>query len=262
MKLKNNISFLFAALVLISIAGCQKTKEATELNPLANSTAQFIHAAPDTLAILPQVQPAYDIVVDGLVANGSRRLTYGLVSAGGGGGNGAGYMPFLEGTRNIKISRDSGRTNVIEASLPFAKNSAYTIIAYDTLATPSSKLKVVRLNDNLTVPATGFTHVRFVHAAPNAPAVDITFLRTVPSLDSVTITNRSYLGASPNADALSAFTPVPSGTYTMKIKAAGTQTVVATVSLGTNLASGRIFTYYAIGTAQRRPLAVINTRHF
>jgi Domain of unknown function (DUF4397) len=262
MKFKYSIPFSFALFALLGISGCKKTTETTELNPLVNSTAQFIHAAPDTLAIAPQVQPAYDIVVDGLVANGSRRLTYGLVSQGGGGGNAPGYMPFLQGTRNIKISRDSGRTNVIDASLPFDKNSAYTIIAYDTLATPTSKLRVVRLNDNLTPPASGITHVRFVHAAPNAPAVDITFLRTAPSLDSVTITNRSYLGASPNADALSAFTPVPSGTYTLKIKAAGTQTVVATVALGTNLASGRIFTYYAIGTARGRALSVINTRHF
>jgi Domain of unknown function (DUF4397) len=261
MKFKYSISFSFAVLALLAIAGCKKTKEATELIPSVSSTAQFVHAAPDTLAIAPQVQPAYDIVVDGLVANGSRRLTYGIVSAGGGGGNAPGYMPFLEGTRNIKISRDSGKTNVIDVSLPFEKNSAYTVVAYDTLTTPTSKLKVVRLNDNLTPPASGTTHVRFVHAAPNAPAVDITFLRTAPSVDSVTITNRSYLGASPNADALSAFTPVPSGTYTLKIKAAGTQTVVATVSLGTNLASGRIFTYYAIGTAQRRALSVINTRH-
>ncbi len=260
MNLKSKISLLILASGLLFTA-CKKVKEATTLNEEANSTVQFIHAAPDTLAILPQVQPAYDIVVDGLVANGSRRLTYGLVSQGGGGGNSPGYMPILEGTRNIKISRDSGRTNVIEASFSFDKNSAYTVIAYDTLATPSSKLKVVRLNDNLAVPAAGNTHVRFVHAAPNAPAVDITFLRSAPSVDSVTILNKSYLGAAPNADGLSAFTPVPSGTYTMKIKAAGTQTVLATMSLSTNLASGRIYTYYAIGTAQRRALSVINTRH-
>jgi Domain of unknown function (DUF4397) len=256
MNLKYKISLLIVMSGLI-LTGCEKIKEATTLNPDANSAAQFIHAAP--VAAVP-TPPSYDIVVDGLVTNGSRRLSYGLTSLGGGAGNAPAYMPFLRGSRNIKISADSGRTNVIDATLDFEANKAYTILAYDTLV--NGKLKVVRLNDNLAVPATGSTHVRFVHAAPNAPAVDITFLRTAPSVDSVTISNKSYLGVTPNVDAVSAFTPVPGGTYTIKIKAAGTQTVVASASLGTALTAGRILTYYAIGTAQGRSLSLINTRHF
>ena len=262
MNLKSKI-FLLILASGVFFTSCKKVKEATKLNEEASSTVQFIHAAPVATAPTP---PSYDIVVDGVVANGSRRLSYGIVSAGGGGGNAPGYMPILEGTRNIKISPDSGRTTVIDASLTFEKNKAYTILAYDTLATPSSKLRVVRLNDNLAVPATGNTQVRFVHAAPNAPAVDITFLRSAP-LDSVTILNKTYLGATPNVDAVSAFTPVPGtpvsgSTYTIKIKLAGTQTVVTSASLGTALTAGRIITYYAIGTAQGRALALISTRHF
>lgn len=258
MNLKSKFSLLIIASGIL-FSACKKVKEAITLNEEASSAVQFIHAAPVAVAPPP---PSYDIVIDGLVANGSRRLTYGVVSAGGGGGNAPGYMPILEGSRNIKLSRDSGRTNVIDANLTFEKNRAYTILAYDTLATPASKLRVVRLNDNLGVPATGNAHVRFVHAAPNAPAIDITFLRTAPSVDSVTILNKTYLGATPNVDAVSAFTPVPGGTYTIKIKLAGTQTVVISASLGTGLTAGRIVTYYAIGTAQGRPLALINTRHF
>lgn len=255
----NYKSFLLLLTAGTFIVSCKKkTDEALDLNPDANSSALFVHAAP--IAATPP-PPSFDIVVDGKVANGSRRLSYGISSLGGGAGNGGAYMPFLTGTRNIKISADSGKTNVIDANLDFAKNAAYSIIAYDTLATSASKLRVVRLNDNLTPPATGITHVRFVHAAPNAPAVDITFLRTAPTLDSVTITNRSYLGATPNADALSAFTPVPSGTYSIRIKAAGTQNVVAAINPGNIILTGRIYTFYAIGTAQGRPLAVINTRH-
>ncbi len=258
MKL-NYISFLLLLTAGAFIASCKKkTDEALDLNPDANSSALFVHAAPVAATPPP---PSLDIVVDGIVANGSRRLSYGISSLGGGAGNGGAYMPFLRGTRNIKISPDSGRTNVIEANLDFAANAAYSIIAYDTLATPTSKLRVVRLNDNLTPPASGVTHVRFVHAAPNAPAVDITFLRSSPTLDSVTITNRSYLGATPNADALSAFTPVPSGTYTIRIKAAGTQNLIASINPGNIILTGRIYTFYAIGTAQGRALSVINTRH-
>ncbi len=258
MKMKYLIIF---SVLLLSLTACEKVKESIELEPEANSTVQFVNAAAEVLPVLPAVPTAYDIVVDGLVANGGRRISYSLASQGGGGGNAPGYMPLLQGTRNIKLSRDSGRTSVIDVSLPFDANKAYTIVAYDTLV--NGKLRVVRLNDDLTLPATGNAHVRVVHAAPNAPAVDFTFVRTSPTLDSVTIGNRSYLGANPNVDALSAFTPVLGGTaYTLKIKAAGTQTVILTASLSTALSSGRIITYYLIGTAQGRPIGLISTRHF
>jgi len=110
-----------------------------------------------------------------------------------------------------------------------------------TLAASGARtLRAVQLTDDLTVPSGTNVHVRFLHLAPLAPAVDITLLRTSPSTDSVTLTNRSYLGATPNATALSAFAPIPGGTYTIRVKLPGTQTVVATFPLGTNLSSGRI----------------------
>ena len=248
--------FFFLAILGLNMVACEKIKEATELNPAANSSMQVVHAAPDATTPLP----LYDIVVDGLVVNGSRRISYGIASQSGGGGSAPAYLPLFEGTRNVKISRDSGKTSVIDVSLLFEKNKSYTVVAYDTLV--AGKLRVVRLNDDLTRPASGNTHVRFVHAAPNAPAVDFTLLRTAPSSDSVTLTNRTYLGANPNVDAVSAFAPVPGGTYTLRVKLAGTQTLVTSVSLGATLSAGRIVTFYATGTAQSRPLTVLTTRHF
>jgi hypothetical protein len=112
------------------------------------------------------------------------------------------------------------------------------------------------------VPTGTNVHVRFLHLAPLAPAVDITLLRTSPSTDSVTLTNRSYLGATPNATALSAFAPIPGGTYTIRVKLPGTQTVVATFALGTNLSSGRIVTLAATGTARGQALGAMVLRHY
>ena len=240
-------------IALISFTACDK--EALKLNDQANATFAVIHAAPGA--------PTVDIVVDKLVANGSRRLTYGNVSAGGGTGGGGMYMPVLAGTRNIKISTDSGKTSVVNADLEFATNTASTIVVYDTIAvsgTPS--LRSVRLNDNLTVPTGTNVHVRFLHLAPLAPAVDITLVRGA-NLDSLTLTNRTYLGASPNATALSAFTPITGGSaYTVRVKLAGTQTVVLAVNLAAStLATGRIVTLSAIGTARGTALGVLAARH-
>lgn len=147
----------------------------------------------------------------------------------------------------------------------FANQRAYTFLVYDTLnTTASNRLRVLRLSDDLTIPTGINTHVRFIHAAPNAPAVDVTLVRTSATpVDSVTIRNASYIGTAPNETALSAFTPIPGGTaYTARVKAAGTQTVVASFSLGTTLTSSRIVTLYATGTARGQALTVGNFRHY
>ncbi len=258
MKQLLNILTIGAGLLLTS---CEK--EALELTAQSSASVAFIHAAPTPPPQPGAVTPAVDILIDNLVSNGSRRLTFGTVSAGGGLGNGGAYMPITPGSRSIRISPDSGRTNFIDATLQFEALKAYTVVAYDTLAVSGARtLRAVQLTDDLTVPTGTNVHVRFLHLAPLAPAVDITLLRTSPSTDSVTLTNRSYLGATPNATALSAFSPIPGGTYTIRVKLPGTQTVVASFALGTNLSSGRIVTLAATGTARGQALGAMVLRHY
>ena len=244
---------IICGVVLISSTACDK--EALKLNDQVNAAFAVIHAAPGA--------PTVDILVDGLVANGRGRLTYRVISAGGGTGNGGIYMPVETGTRNIKISPDSGKTNVITADLVFPANSASTIVVYDTLAASGPpSLRFVQLSDDLSAPTGTNTHIRFLHLAPLAPPVDVTLVRGA-NVDSVTLTNRSYLGASPNAAALSTFTPITGGSaYTYKIKLAGTQTVVNSGSLTTNLTAGRIVTISAVGSAKGQALGVLVARHF
>ena len=248
-----SVAFLFTS--------CEK--EALELTAQSSAAVAFIHAAPTPPPATGTAAPAVDILIDDLLSNGSRRLSYGLVSAGGGVGNGGAYMPITPGSRTIKISPDSGKTNFINATLQFEAKKAYTVVAYDTLAASGTRtLRAVQLTDDLTVPSGTNVHVRFLHLAPLAPAVDITLLRTSPSTDSVTLTNRTYLGTAPNATALSTFSPIPGGTYTIRVKLPGTQTVVATFALGANLSSGRIVTLAAIGTARGQALNAMLLRHY
>lgn len=251
--MKKLVYIFFAGIALIT-SSCQK--DAITLNGDANASVAFIYASPGS--------PTADIVIDGLVSNGSRRLSYTTLSSlGGGGGNGGIYIPLLNGSRSIKISPDSGKTNLVDASYQFDANKSYTVVVYDTLAsTGAQTLRSVQLNDDLTPPTGTNTHVRFLHLAPNAPAVDVTLVRGA-NLDSVTITNKTYFGGTPNAAALSAFQPLTGGTaYTMRVKLAGTQTLVSSVNLGSSLTSGRIITLAAIGTAKSQPLSFAAFRHY
>ncbi len=95
-------------------------------------------------------------------------------------------------------------------------------------------IEAVVLEDNLTTPASGKAHVRFIHLSPNAPAVDIT-----TNTGAVVFGNYVFKQAS-------AFTPLDAGTYDLQVRLAGTSTVVLDLS-GISLTAGKIYTVFAKG---------------
>jgi hypothetical protein len=185
------------------------------------------------------------------------------------------YIPIVAGSKTFDIRRGTASTSsgdytkyVNSFSYTLQTGGAYSFFVYDTTTTSSaSDAKVLRLKDDLTLPGSVNSKVRFLHLAPKAAPVDVTLLRTsVTPNDSLTITNKSYVGSSPNEETLSLFIAVPRGTYTAKVKNAGTQTVLtsATVTLtnGADVTQGRIVTIYITGTAKGRPLAIGQFRHY
>ncbi len=143
------------------------------------------------------------------------------------------YLPSRPGGRSIGISRDTGKTNIVIVN---ANLDAGTISSFFVVGLPTAR-SIVRLNDNLSLPAAGVVKVRAIHAAAGATTqpVDITFARG--TTDSVTISNRAFLSAA-NATVSEAFIqiPVTVGTtsdataYTIRVKAAGTGNVLLTVN--------------------------------
>lgn len=245
----------FASIALMTITGavllssCEKTE--LPINP--GSSFVVMHASPGS--------PGVEVYVD-TARNTLAPFVYTASS---------GFFSTNPGVKRLAIRPGA----VAPATVPgaevasvenfnFENQKAYTFLVYDTLnTTASNRLRILRLADDLTPPTGTNVHVRFVHAAPNAPAVDVTLLRSgVTPADSVTIRNASYIGATPNETALSRFTPIPGGTYTARVKLAGTETVVASFSLTTILSSGRIVTLFATGTARGQALTVGNFRHF
>jgi uncharacterized membrane protein len=260
------------AMALISLAFFSACKKAFE-QPADYSSVAVIQASPVVVQTQTTPTDTLHVFVDTMRYNATG-MTYNTNS---------GYLPVLSGSKTINIRRgiNSTYTNYVNSfTYNFEVGKAQTFVVYDTATSSTGQAKLLRLKDDLTLPAANMSHVRFLHLAPNGPAVDVTLVRTsvaptgtpvLSPFDSVTITNKSYVGATPNEDALSAFTPVPRGTlYTVKVKTAGTQTVLTSFTLnltqsqttGSDVNQGRIVTLYVTGTAKGRSLAPGFFRHY
>lgn len=188
-------------------------------------------------------------------------------------------LPYRAAYRNLQLTpvphsviiKDSGRVNTFLSisALAFFKNTTSTIVVYDTLLRVDLTVRAIRLSDDLTLAPSGSVKVRFIHAAPLTIPVDVTFVRTsVMPYDSVTLSSQPYIGKVNNVETLSAFTIIPIGNYTLKIKSAGTQdTLLNTVKLSvSNLAGSAgisgITTFYLTGGVRGEGLQVGLFRHY
>lgn len=171
------------------------------------------HASPNA--------PGVDLLIDNTKQNTTALSFLGNTS----------YLSVESGKRNIKINAAGTTTSVINADLDLVKDVNYTIFAVDSL----SKISPLVLTDDLTMPATGKAHVRFVHLSPNAPAVDI----AVASSGAVVFGNKKF-------KEYTSFTPLAAGDYNLDVRVAGTSTV-ALVLPKITLESGKIYTIYAKG---------------
>jgi hypothetical protein len=219
------------------------------------SSAMFINASPSS--------PIYNVLVD-KVNQTSTALTFRAASS---------YLNIATGSRNINLKSNNtvAPVDYVNITDNFANNSASTYAAYDILTTPTSPLKYVRFNDDLSNPRNGFYKFRVLPLAIGAPALDFTFLRTstapAPN-DSVTISNLAYIGASPTESqiaALSKFVELPTGSYSIRVKLAGTQTLyVAPIAYAPTVAGVQrgIYTFFLTGNLPTVGFAINVTRNY
>ena len=95
-------------------------------------------------------------------------------------------------------------------------------------------MRILLIEDDLTAPAQGKAHVRFIHLSPDAPAVDIT------------LTNGTVVFGNKAFKEFTAFTPLDAGTYDLQVRVAGTTTVALDLA-GITLEAGKIYTVFAKG---------------
>ena len=232
MSVGNRLTLLFALATVAFATGCSRDSAAptapklgAEASGLRSadpaffnrarvgfSGVMFVHASPDA--------PAVDIKLGYLPA--ARALEFGQNTP---------YRFTLSGQRDIRVNVAGTRTTVIQASPTLSRNTFYTVFAADRVA----NIGPVVLVDDLTAPAAGQAHVRFVHLSPDAPAVDVAIANRGPVL----FGDQAFKSAS-------AFAPVPAGTYNLEVRVAGTQTVALPLP-GITLLPGRIYTVYAKG---------------
>ena len=179
---------------------------------VADARVRAIHASPDA--------PNVDILVNDGVAFGNAPFT-GITD----------YANLAPDTYNIKVV-PAGAVNpvVIEADLPFARDEDTTIIALNVL---DSIEPLVLTDDNTLDPE--FARLRFVHASPDAPAVDI----ALANGGAVLFPNISFKG-------IGDYLNVAPGTYDLEVRAAGTNIVVLSLP-NIAVAPSAVYTAVAIG---------------
>lgn len=193
--------------LLVTFSSCKKEEDKTYAKVLVT------HASPNA--------PGVDLLVDGAKQN-SAALTF---------PNNTGYLSVESGARNIKVNVSGTTTTVINADLNLEEGKNYSVFAVDSV----SKISAVVLTDDLTAPAAGKAHVRFVHLSPNAPAVDV----AVAATGAVVFGNKAF-------KEYTAFTPLDAGSYNLDVRVAGTSTVALTLPTIT-LEAGKIYTVFAKG---------------
>ncbi len=178
---------------------------------VSEARVMAVHASPDA--------PAVDLLVDGAVAGTGLSFP-----------NNTAYLGVPSGTRNVKVNVSGTTTTVINADLPLTPGADYSVFATGDVGSISPLV----VQDDLTAPAAGKAHVRFVHLSPDAPSVD------------VAVTSGPVLFADKAFRQYSAFTPVDAGSYDLEVRPAGSTTVVLALP-GVTLEAGKIYTVFARG---------------
>ncbi len=179
---------------------------------------RVVHASPDA--------PAVDVWVNGTVAFSNAPFK-GVTD----------YSALDPATYKVQVS-PTGATEpiVIDADLTLAAGTDYTVVAVGLL----ENIEPLVLVDNNSAPAEGKAHVRFVHASPDAPAVDIA------------VTGGPVLFANVPFKGVGDYLPVDAGTYDLEARVAGTETVALSVP-GVKLDAGFVYTVFAMGLVEGEP---------
>ena len=209
--IKNFLMLAIALPIAVTVTSCSKDDE--DPAPVVDKSSVLVtHASPDA--------PGVDLLVDGAKVN-TAALEF---------PNNTGYLSVNSGTRNIKVNVSGTSTTVINANLPLVKNTSYSIFAVNTVA----NIEPLVIEDDLSAPASGNAHVRFIHLSPDAPAVDIAVDGGAVVFPDVTF--KEY----------SDFTPLPAGSYDLEVRVAGTTTVALDLD-PIVLQAGKIYTVFAKG---------------
>lgn len=181
--------------------------------------------------------PNVDIYVDGAkVLSG---VAYGKMSN---------YLVVPSGGHFIQVTKAGEFTPIISSNTNLLGGQDYTAIAHGSLTKSNAPLSLLVLLDNNSCPAKGKAHIRFVHAAAEAPKVDLYFNNTL------TFSNVSY-----GSTSTPVYLPIDEGEYDFVIRLAGKMDkVLGPFPL---MFGHRTYTFIASGIPgdHMTPLSVLNS---
>ena len=200
---------VIGALGLVSTASAQ-----------AEARIRVLHASPDA--------PAVDVYLDGSEAISD--LAFDEITD---------YVSVPAGSHTVEVfpaAADGTGDAVITADVTLSADTDYTVAAVGALA----EIEPLVLVDDNSAPPAGQVKVRFVHASPDAPAVDI-FAEGV----GVVVSGAAFKDASE-------YLAVPALTYNLEVRAAGTETAALALP-GIALEGGNVYSAFAVGLLEGEP---------
>jgi Domain of unknown function (DUF4397) len=213
-----------APLVLVGCGGDSVTGSSP--SETGSTLVRVAHLSPDA--------PAVDVLV-----NGARVVT------GAAFGDATGYLALPAGPARIQVvPAGASSPVVIDATLDLAAGAAYTVAATGFLG--ASDLNPIVLRDDLS-PVSGQAKVRFVHASPDAPAVDIA------------VTDGPVLFSSVAFREFQGYAQVPGGAYNLEARPAGSTAVALRVP-DVVLGGGANYTIFAVGSLGNGSLSALAVR--
>jgi hypothetical protein len=181
---------------------------------------RVVHASPDA--------PAVDVLVNDTIP-AFTDVAFGEFTD---------YAPLPANIYNFKVVPSGGSTAdaVIDADANLSYFASYTVVAVDVL----DEIRPIVMQDNNLNPILGRAKVRFVHASPDAPAVDIRIVDGPFLFQNVAFTE------------VGDYATIPQGIYNLEVRLAGTDTVALEIP-GVMIEPGSTYTAFAVGLAGGSP---------
>ncbi|MEJ2905298.1 DUF4397 domain-containing protein [Pedobacter panaciterrae] len=204
--------FLMITLAIMLFSSCKK--EAADTTGLSSLT--IINASP-TLA-------TYNAYLDGTKVIESALPFGGVIP----------YATLTEGDHTLKFTAESDLTALLSKTIAIETNKAYSFFVINK----NENMDGLLISDTPDAYSTEKAFIRFVNLSPDAPALDLSLNNDTTNL----VTDKSY-------KAVSSFTEITPGTYSLDTKNAAEGTVMSTLS-STVLTAGQYYTVMAIGLVQ------------
>lgn len=167
------------------------------------------------------------------------------------------YIGVNPGNITVGVRTSAGTANYASRTVNLAQTTYTSFFVYDTLTTGGTA-KILVLSNNMKAADTAISNIRFLHFSPNAGTINVVLTRTFNQFGLavtstvINLSNVPYIGATPtpNEGALSAFTNIPAGTYSVSVLS-GSTTILSVASL--TLREGKNYSYVLRGFAPPRP---------